>query len=220
MAKTTLAGTAVVWATILCLSAGEARAVPPPKTDEELFEMSDIVVDAECIRISCEGPPVEDAEKVTTTYRSRLQVLQVYKGSPPGEFEILGQRIDWKGVPPVGGWHQEPVPEGFVGKFYLERVRDDEYTKVWWNAIQEDEAASHPESLPSCSGSDQDAGLTDAGPRLDAGLADGAPTADASRGSGLSDRGCGCRSGSAPEPTFLVLGLIFAWAWRLHLRRR
>ncbi len=219
MIRMSLAAQMAVWATVFWLIPESAGAVPPPKTDQELFDMADLVVDAECVAVTCEGPPIEDQDKVVTTYRSRLRVSKTYKGDTLSEFEILGQEFDWNGTTPVGGWHQQPVPKGFVGKFYLQRLQDGTYTEVWWNAIQEDTTASHPDPLPACDAQDQDAGPVDAAPTADGGLTDGAPTADASQNPGLADRGCNCRTGTRSSPLALLVGLLFLGFARLRRRR-
>ena len=135
---------------VLVLLPAVARGLPPPKTEAELMQMADLVVDAECVTIICDGLPVEDAQKITTTYLSTLWPSQSYKGGLPNSFQIRGIDEQWKVSPPVGGWVQGPVPKGWVGKLYLQQEADGTYTKVWWNGMEEDTTKSAPQPLPTC----------------------------------------------------------------------
>lgn len=219
-----------------------AHALPPPKTEQELMEMSDLVVDAECVEIQCQGPPVEDAEKITTTYLSTLFPSFSYKGGMPNSIQIRGELYDWKNAPPIGGWHQEPVPEGWVGKLYLEQLTDGTYTKVWWNAMEEDPNASHPQPLPSCEQEEVDGGVADGAVEPDgsadpdggqqpdgAGEPDGglppddaAADPDGGTTSGVDDRnGCSCSTPAASgDGAATVLGLLLFALGGAFLRRR
>jgi MYXO-CTERM domain-containing protein len=155
---------AAVAALAVWLSAAVAKALPPPMSDAEMLEAADLVVDAECVSIVCDGPPVTDANKITTTYLSTLYPSFSYKGGTPKSIRIRGYDEDWFGTEPVGGWHQEPVPVGWIGKLYLAVQNDGAYGKVWWNAMVEDQTLSKPQTLPDCAGADAgvDAGAADA----------------------------------------------------------
>jgi hypothetical protein len=136
---------------ITLLQAQTAFALPPPMSEQEMMDAADLVVDAQCVEIRCEGLPVETEEKVTTTYS--------YKGGLPNSLRIRGYTEQWTGgMQPVGGWHQEPIPEGWVGKLYLVAETDNTYTKVWWNATEQDPVASDPLPLPDCTGGTGGAG--------------------------------------------------------------
>lgn len=150
-------------AAALLLLPAVAWALPAPKSEAELMQASDLVVDAQCVTIRCEGPPKVGAGKTITAYRSTLFPSKSYKGGLPNSIAIVGELWTYSGPPPVGGWHQEPVPKGWAGKLYLERKSDGTYTKVWWNADQEDKARSKPLPLPSCT-STGDGGPPDAAP--------------------------------------------------------
>lgn len=152
-------GMAVAVAVVLG-AASSGRALPAPKTEAEMMDMADLVVDAECVDIQCEGPPVEDSEKFTSTYISTLIPSQAYKGDLPDSIQIRGEKYDWKNGAPVGGWHQQPVPKGWSGKLYLTEVGDGTYTKVWWNAMEEDAATSAPLPVPSCGETGDDDGCS------------------------------------------------------------
>ncbi len=153
----------------------QARALPPPKTEAELLQLADLVVDADATAISCDGAPVVDPQKTTTKYLSTLFPSQSYKGGLPNSFQVRGYTEVWVGPPPTGGWHQEPIAKGWSGKLYLKKELDGTYTKVWWNAMTEDTAKSKPQPLPTCGAS------ADGGPKGD-GVAksDGGPKPDAS----------------------------------------
>jgi len=153
-----------------------AWALPPPKTEAELMKASDLVVDAKCVSIVCIGKPVDDGQKIITSYQSTLWPSKGYKGSLPKSFVIKGQNWKYKGGSvPVGGWHQGPVPKGWAGKLYLKKLPDGSYTKVWWNADQEDKARSKPQPLPLCMG---DGGVPDAAVPDTTPPPDGKPTVD------------------------------------------
>ena len=157
-----------------------AWALPPPKTEAELMTLSDLVVDAECVSIVCMGKPVDDGQKIITSYKSTLWPSKGYKGLLPKSFVIKGQNWKYKGGSvPVGGWHQGPVPKGWAGKLYLKKLPDGTYTKVWWNADQEDKAKSKPLPLPLCAGDGgvPDAAVADAPP-----APDGKPSVDNNTG--------------------------------------
>lgn len=225
--------------TCVCLSlvllAGQAWALPPPKTEAELMQLADLVVDAECVSIVCDGPVVEDAQKFISTYLSTLWPSASYKGGLPNSLQIRGQEYQWKITPPVGGWHQGAVPKGWVGKLYLQQEADGTYTKVWWNAMEQDQALSKPEPLPVCAGAD--AGPPDLAPVFDvqppvldgapladsAPLTDGAPPADMAAGDGGAETterdGCSCSVGSPPGPAPVALALLLLLGLACRRRR-
>ena len=162
----------VITATLLLWS-HLAWALPAPKTEAELMTAADLVVDAGCVSIVCDGKPVDDGQKIVTSYKSTLWPSKTYKGGLPNSFVIKGQDWKYKGPPPTGGWHQGPVAKGWAGKLYLKKLTDGTYTMVWWNASVTDTVTSKPDPLPLCAG---DGGVPDAS-LPDAQMAD-APVAD------------------------------------------
>lgn len=216
---------------VVCLAfAPEAWALPPPMTETELMDAATLVVDANCVTIVCDGLPVADTEKVTTTYVSTLFPTFSYKGGLPNSIQIRGYDYDYFGPEPVGGWHQGPVPEGWSGKLYLVQLPDNTYTKVWWNAMAEDPVTSNPLPLPSCEEPDSDGGV-EADASLDGGiptdvaafdaapLPDAAPLTDgATPDSGGDDPsspsgGCQCDTRSPSPPAGFLLWLILGLCW-------
>jgi hypothetical protein len=183
---------------VLVLPSSVARALPPPKTETEMMQMADLVVDAECVTIICDGVPVEDAQKITTTYLSTLWPSQSYKGGLPNSFQIRGIDEQWKVTPPVGGWHQQAVPKGWVGKLYLTQEADGTYTKVWWNAMEDDTTKSAPQPLPTCAAGDGGPPLPDATPLGDVTTVDGPPVAGDTQLADLSPVGDGPAAGDGP----------------------
>lgn len=155
---------ALVSVVTILLSASLAHALPAPMSEADMLKAADLVVDAKCVTIVCEGKPIDDGKKIITTYKSTLWPSKGYKGSLPKSFHIKGQEWKWKGTPPVGGWHQGAVAKDWAGKLYLKKLPDGSYTKVWWNATTEDTTTSKPQPLPLCSG--------DAGPPPDANVPD------------------------------------------------
>jgi len=204
---------------VVCLAlAPTARAVPPPMTEAEMMDAADLVVDADCVAIVCDGPPVTDAEKITTTYVSTLFPTFSYKGGLPNSIQIRGVEYDYFGMPPVGGWYQGAVPEGWAGKLYLEQLPDNTYTKVWWNAMEEAPATSNPLPLPSCVVPDLDGGV-----ETDGGL-DGAIPGDAAPDSGPQDpsspgSGCQCNAPCSAPPAGFLLWLVVGLLWIVGRRR-
>ena len=157
-----------------------AWALPPPKPEAELMKLSDLVVDAKCVSIVCLGKPVDDGQKIVTSYKSTLWPSKGYKGALPKSFVITGQKWKYKGGSvPVGGWHQEPVAKGWAGKLYLKKLPDGSYTKVWWNATAEDKSLSKPQPLPLCAG---DGGVPDAAVPDKTPPPDGKPNVDNNTG--------------------------------------
>ena len=163
------------WSIIFCWSVA-ATALPAPKSDSEMMKEADLVVDASCASIVCQGKPVDTGTKIVTTYRSTLWPSKSYKGGLPNSFVIRGEQWKYKGPPPTGGWHQGAVPKGWAGKLYLKQLPDKTYTKVWWNATTEDKAKSKPLTLPSCAAAD--GGVADALPSPDAAPAPDMPVPD------------------------------------------
>ena len=91
------------------LSPSLAHALPPPMSEADMLKAADLVVDAKCVTIVCEGKPIDDGKKIVTTYKSTLWPSKGYKGPLPKSLQIKGQEWKWKGTPPVGGWHQGAV---------------------------------------------------------------------------------------------------------------
>jgi hypothetical protein len=143
--------TMCVLVTIWGVGPQRSWALPAPKSEAEMMSEADLVVDANCIEIVCDGKPVQQTGYVETFYLSTFQLVQSYKGGTPKSFQILGSIRVYAGPPPIGGWFQEPVPEGWSGKLYLKLLSDGTYTKIWWNANIED-ANSKPLPLPVCDG--------------------------------------------------------------------
>jgi MYXO-CTERM domain-containing protein len=199
----------LVTVTVL-LGVSAAWAMPTPCTEQELMDQSDLVVDAECIAVVCEGPPVEESDKIVTTYRSTLVPSKSYKGTMPGSFEILGSSHVWKGPPPSGYWGQPPVARGWVGKLYLElQASGGTYVYTCWNGSEEDTTQSQPEPLPTCAAGD--GGASDA-IAADGTLSDSGPGGDTSLPP-PDDDGCSCAvdraaPGGRPLPLALLLGLL------------
>jgi len=157
--------------------------VPAPKSEAEMLTLSDLVVDAKCVTIVCDGKPVDDGTKVSTKHVSTLWPSKSYKGGTPKSITIRGLTVVYKGLPPTGGWHQGPIAKGWVGKLYLKKETDGSYSKVWWNGEFVDTVQSKPEAIPTCAATDggvaKDAGATD-GPGADAKPAtDATPVVDA-----------------------------------------
>jgi MYXO-CTERM domain-containing protein len=196
-----------------------------------MLNEADLVVDASCVQVICDGPPITQPDKVITKYVSTLFPSKSYKGGLPNSFQVRGEDWAWSGRAPVGGWHQEPVKKGWAGKLYLEKQPDGTYTKVWWNAMIQDKATSKPQPLPACAQIDggppvKDTGPfpADVGPRDASLLTDSSKTPDTTTSddakqtadSGATvekDDGCSCRVSEVPAPALvsgvlLLLGLL------------
>jgi hypothetical protein len=217
-----------------------AWALPAPKTEAEMMQMADLVVEASCVQVLCDGAPVSRPDKVVTKYLSTLFPSKSEKGGLPNSFQIRGEDWAWIGPAPVGGWHQQPVAKGWAGKLYLEKKPDGTYAEVWWNAMIEDQATSKPQPLPACAQTDggpapKDTGVQDSSPATDADvrdalLADSGPTpdtgaADSSTGadSGATvrrDDGCSCTAGGEAVLGFGPILLLLLLGLLSHVRAR
>jgi len=150
---------AILYAAALLLWSPLAWALPAPMSEADMLKASDLVVDAACQTIVCDGKPIDDGQKIITKYKSTLWPTKTYKGGLPNSFVIKGQSWKYKGPRPVGGWHQGPVAKGWAGKLYLKKLPDGTYTKIWWNGTIPDKVKSKPLPLPLCTG---DGGVPDA----------------------------------------------------------
>lgn len=223
--------------TILLLAvAGPCWALPTPKTDQELLNMSDLVVDASCVKVVCDGPATVDSSKTVSSYLSTLWPSKSYKGGMPNSVTVRGVWYTWTSPSPTGWWNSA-IKEGWKGKIYLKKDTGNAYTMVWWNATKTDPTATL-KGLPSCIASD--GGVPDAQPadattqdsvQADSGKADTSPTADSSPTADAipaadasptadgaappptdDDGGCSCEAGRGPAPfaglALLMLGLL------------
>lgn len=200
--------TAVAIAASLFATAGLAQA-GPEYTEEELFEMADIVVDVEVTANECLSA-VETSESIVRRYGHTLQTLEVIKGDAGDVMELVGTSTEWD--PEIGeaGCSQAEyvLNEGWVGRLYLGQLADGSLQIVDWGGAVMDQEASSLAPLPACEPKSKD---IDPLPQ---------PDEDPSDTSGVAnDQAGGCStSGSAPASgawlALSLLGLGFAAARR------
>lgn len=127
------------------------HAVPAPMPAQELAQKADLVAEVEVTGVSCAGPPTDKRDFVATEYRSQLSVVRVISGTAAEPITLSGYRIEWKREAPTGGAPPTPpLARGWRGKVYLQKLPGGGWMPVWWNALEEDPAASKPEPLPAC----------------------------------------------------------------------
>ena len=71
--------------------------------------MSDLVVDAICVKVVCDGPAKVDSDKIVSSYLSTLWPSKSYKGGMPNSVLVRGVWYTWKTTPPPGGWWNSAI---------------------------------------------------------------------------------------------------------------
>ena len=130
------------------LLAQDAAALPPPMTEQELMDASDLVIDGVGMFIECEGPPVAEGDMISTYYVTQVFPSETYKGVEMRSINVRGQAVEWT-VPVAGPWFPDPIPVGWSGRLYLVENDDGTYSEVWWNGFEEDQTSA-AEVLPDC----------------------------------------------------------------------
>ncbi len=136
------------FASAAVLLAQGAAALPPPMTEQELMDASDLVIDGVGISIECDGPPIADENMISTFYLTRVFPSQTYKGVAMRSIDVRGQQVEWI-VAVAGPWFPDAIPVGWSGRLYLVENSDGTYSEVWWNGVEEDQTSA-PEALPDC----------------------------------------------------------------------
>src|SRR5262245_19281202 len=88
----------------LALTAGPARALPTPMSDQELMEKSDLVALVRVLNVTCTSITKDDATgEELPSYLATLQVREVKKGDAKRGDEVI---VTWRAVPKsiVGPW--------------------------------------------------------------------------------------------------------------------
>jgi hypothetical protein len=126
----------------------DAAALPPPMTEQELMDASDLVIDGVGVLVECEGPSIVEDNMISTYYVTQVFPSQTYKGVHMRSIHVRGQQVEWI-VPVAGPWFPDPIPVGWSGRLHLVQNNDGTYSEVWWNGAEEDETSA-PEALPDC----------------------------------------------------------------------
>lgn len=158
--------TASLTASLLAATvSSSAFAGPPPLSEEELFELADVVVEVESVGIACMGNSVETEWSIQRSYESELQPLELLKGDISME-NVLQYRVtsteytDEAGLPGCSS-PEYVLPEGWVGTVYLMEQSDGTYAISEWGGADKDMEQSVTHAVPSCdvaSPSDKDPG--------------------------------------------------------------
>ena len=188
----------------------------PEYTEEELFEMAELVVDVEVAETTCDGSIQTDENgNVTTSYQSELDVLSSSKGGAEGTIFYKTASTVWQpGYAPIGCSAPSVVlAAGWVGRLYLSEHADGAYRLLSWNAAVKDHEASIIEELPQCS-APADPSNPDQG-----GDVGSEPGGDAGSTGAVAEEASGCSIGSAGSGAagngwlslaFMGLGLFVA----------
>ena len=135
-------------ATVLLLLSSSALATTEPMTEDELFDASDLVVDAVVVDAACAGETVEYIWGSETRYVSTVQPTDVIKGEADTAFDYRVTQVQLNEE--LGcSESAEALPEGWRGRLYLRRVGANFELTDWTGAMLEEDAS--PLSLPTCS---------------------------------------------------------------------
>jgi hypothetical protein len=132
----------------LALSAGAARALPPPMPEQELTEKSDLVALVRVLSVTCTS--VTKDEKTGEDlpgYLAQLKLLEVKKGDAKQGDEVL---VTWRAVPKavLGPWTVYYYPGEEVLTHLTKRSGGASYASTWWNAKGDPVKAPDTRDLP------------------------------------------------------------------------
>jgi len=131
---------------ILAVPAG---AVPPPKSDEELMEQSDIVALVRVMSVTCTSiTKHEKTGEDLPGYLAKLRVLEVKKGNVRPGGEVL---VTWRAKPKklIGPWAVPYYPGEEVWTHLVKRSGGVTYATTWWNAKGDEVKAPETKELPT-----------------------------------------------------------------------
>lgn len=139
----------------LCLSfilVAPAFAVPPPMSEQELMENSDLVARVRVMSVTCTS--VTKDEKTGEDlpgYLARLRVLETKKGEAKKGDEVL---VTWRATPKglVGLWAVYYYPGEEVWTHLALRSGGASYASTWWNAKGDDLKNPDTRDLPTTPG--------------------------------------------------------------------
>jgi hypothetical protein len=130
------------------LGATPAAAVPPPMSEQELVEKSDLVAVVRVVSVTCTSV-IQDPEtgKDLPGYLAKLKVIEVKKGdAKPGD-EVL---VTWRAVPETtaGPWTVYYYPGEEMVTHLTRRSGGVAYASTWWNAKGDDLKSPDTRDLP------------------------------------------------------------------------
>ncbi|HEX2446688.1 MAG TPA: hypothetical protein VHK26_00685 [Methyloceanibacter sp.] len=129
-----------------------AFALPPPMSEQELTEKSDLVALVRVLSVTCTSVTKdEQTGESLPGYLATLQVKDVKKGdAKPGD-EVL---VTWRAVPKsiVGPWTVYYYPGEEVVTHLTKRSGGVSYASTWWNAKGDDVKAPDTRDLPTTPG--------------------------------------------------------------------
>jgi hypothetical protein len=136
----------------VALTAGPARALPAPMSDQELMEKSDLVALVRVLNVTCTSLTKDAATgEELPSYLATLQVLEVKKGDAKKGDEVI---VTWRAVPKslLGPWTVYYYPGEEVVTHLAKRSGGASYASTWWNAKGDDVKAPDTRDLPVTQG--------------------------------------------------------------------
>ena len=137
---------------ISAFAAAPAQAVPPPMTEQELMDKSDLVVLVRVLSVTC-TTVIKDEQtgEDLPGYLAALKVKEVKKGDvEPGE-QVL---VTWRAVPKDanGPWTVYYYPGEEMVTHLTKRSNGATYASTWWNAKGDDVKSPDSRDLPTTPG--------------------------------------------------------------------
>jgi hypothetical protein len=136
----------------LALLAAPAFAVPPPMSEQELLEKSDVVARIRVLSVTCTSViQDEHTGEDLPGYLARLLVLESKKGDAKKGEEVL---VTWRAVPQAvaGPWAVYYYPGEEVWTHLTLRSGGVSYASTWWNAKGDDLKTPDTRDLPTTPG--------------------------------------------------------------------
>lgn len=123
-----------VFLVVVLAAPATALSIPPPMSDEELVEKSDLAALVRVLSVACTSLTKDERTgEELPGYLATLQVLEVKKGDvKPGEMVLVTWREIPRGV--VGPWVVGYYPGEEVWTHLSKRSGGVTYATTWWNA--------------------------------------------------------------------------------------
>jgi hypothetical protein len=127
-------GTSLI-AALAALVAAPALALPPPLSDAELDERSDVIATVRVLAVACTGETeMVNVRESLPVYQAWLQVVRATKGPVKPRETLL---VQWHDVPKsgiVGPWKVAYFPGEEVRTHLKWDAKQRVYATTWWNA--------------------------------------------------------------------------------------
>jgi hypothetical protein len=136
---------------VIC-AAVPALAVPPPMSEQELMDKSDLVARVRVVSVTCTSViKDEQTGEDLPGYLARLEVLETKKGEAKKGDEVL---VTWRAIPKtlVGPWTVYYYPGEEVWTHLSLRSGGVTYASTWLNAKGDDLKNPDTRDLPTTPG--------------------------------------------------------------------